>query len=133
MTSSGAGSRTEEWGGRNGRRSVVIASTSPNEGSADELASFKVGAVRYIKLGEGGKWAGEAIGKGILPFGYRAVAHTACAQGDWDRVRKELIAMGRTKAGVGQGLRELQAFYSMGEDTLWVTIADGHLWWTFAD
>ncbi|WP_375764357.1 restriction endonuclease [Bradyrhizobium sp. Pha-3] len=100
---------------------------------ADEPFPFKVGAVRYIKLGERGKWAREATREGILPFGYRAVAHSACVQGDWDRVRQELAAMGRTKAGVGQGLRELQAFYSMGEDTLWVTIADGHLWWTFAD
>ncbi|WP_244485647.1 restriction endonuclease [Bradyrhizobium tropiciagri] len=131
--SSGVGSRIEEPGGRNGSRSLAVASTGPYQGNADEMTAFNVGAVRYIKLGEGGKWAGEAIRAGILPFGYRAVAHTACAQGDWDRVREQLITMGRTKTGVGQGLRELQAFYSMGEDTLWVTIADGHLWWTFAD
>ena len=100
---------------------------------ADEAHCFNVSAVRYIKLGERGGWARRAIKEGILPFGYRAVAHAACAHGDWPRVRQELIAMGRKKTGVGQGLRELQAFYSMGEDTLWVTIADGHLWWTFAD
>ncbi|MFK4401903.1 restriction endonuclease [Bradyrhizobium elkanii] len=129
--SSSVRSRSEGRGGQKGKRAVTAARTSRYGDGA--LASFKVGVVRYIKLGEGGKWARAAITEGILPFGYRAVAHTACAQGNWDRVREELIAMGRKKAGVGQGLRELQAFYSLGEDTLWVTISDGHLWWTFAD
>ncbi|MCP1853270.1 MULTISPECIES: restriction endonuclease [unclassified Bradyrhizobium] len=112
---------------------MAIPSARRCESSADKPFPFNVGEVRYIKLGERGKWASEAIREGILPFGYRAVTHSTCVQGDWDRVRQELAAMGRTKAGVGQGLRELQAFYSLGEDTLWVTIADGHLWWTFAD
>ena len=40
--------------------------------------------------------------------------------------------MGRTIRGVGQGLRELKEFYGLPENTLWVTIADGHFWWAFA-
>lgn len=87
----------------------------------------------YIKLGERGAWATDALQTGILPFGYRAIDHASCLRGDWDRVRKDLIAMGRRKGGIGQGLRELKEFYELGEDTLWFTIADGHLWWTFAD
>ncbi|RZN30340.1 hypothetical protein [Bradyrhizobium sp. Leo121] len=90
------------------------------------------GAVRYIKLGEKGKWAADALENGILPFGYRPVDHAACARGDWATVRQQLIAMGRRNGGIAQALRELREFYELGEDTLWFTIADGHLWWTFA-
>jgi hypothetical protein len=33
---------------------------------------------------------------------------------------------------VSQGLRELKDFYGLPENTLWVTMADGHFWWAFA-
>jgi hypothetical protein len=53
--------------------------------------------------------------------------------GDWEEVRRQLLGMGRTVRGVGQGLRELKDFYGLPENTLWVTMADGHFWWTFAE
>jgi hypothetical protein len=86
--------------------------------------------VRYIKLGRNGKWAPDALKEGIIPFGYRAIDHQACLEGKWDEVRDQLAAMGRTANGVSQGLRELKDFYGLPTDTLWVTIADGHLWWS---
>jgi hypothetical protein len=100
---------------------------------SDDAAAFEVSAVRYIKLGEKGKWAARALSQGILPFGYREVDHRSCAGGKWEEVRRQLIAMGRTKGGASQGLRELEDFYGLPDDTLWVTMADGHVWWTFAD
>jgi hypothetical protein len=109
----------------------MVVSTA--ERALGRSIAFKVGAVRYIKLGEGGKWAAEALRSGILPFGYSAVDHAACAAGNWEKVRQQLVAMGRKNGGVGQGLRELKDFYQLGEDTLWFTIADGHVWWTFAE
>jgi hypothetical protein len=90
-------------------------------------------AVRYIKLGRGGAWAPEAIEQHIIPFGFSQVPHEPCASSDWDQVRKDLATAGRTPTGMTQGLRELQDFYQLGEDTLWVTFADRHLYWTFAD
>jgi hypothetical protein len=33
--------------------------------------TFEPVAVRYIKLGENGKWATNALEQGIIPFGYR--------------------------------------------------------------
>ena len=93
---------------------------------------FRVGAVRYIELGEGGKWAAEAIREGVIPFGYPEVHHRVCATGDWTEVRSQVVLMGRKKAGVSQAVRELKDFYELGDDTLWFTIADGHIWWAFA-
>ena len=74
----------------------------------------------------------QAIKEGVIPFGYPAVDHRACASRDWTEVRSQLALMGRQKAGVSQALRELKDFYELGDDTLWFTIADGHIWWAFA-
>jgi hypothetical protein len=90
-------------------------------------------AVRYIKLGRGGAWAADAIAQGMIPFGFRQIAHEPCAEGDWDTVRRELEAAGRTSSGVTQGIRELRDFYELGDDCLWVTFANGHLHWAFAE
>jgi Restriction endonuclease len=93
---------------------------------------FHVGAVRYIKLGEGGKWASKALSAGTIPFGHRAVDHQACARRDWTEVGRQLTLMGRQKGGIAQGLRELKDFYELGDDTLWFTVAHGQVWWAFA-
>jgi len=101
-------------------------------GRGERAQTFEPGAVRYIKLGENGKWAVTAIEQGIIPFGYPLVDHQAWLAGDWDLLRDQLMKMGRTIRGVGQGLRELKEFYGLPENTLWVTMADGHFWWAFA-
>lgn len=106
-----------------------IASTS--KGGSGE--AFEPGAVRYIKLGQNGKWAAEALKQGTIPFGYALIDHDACLAGDWDEVRRQLAGMGRSASGVTHGLRELKEFYGLPADTLWVTAADGHFWWAFAD
>jgi hypothetical protein len=89
--------------------------------------------VRYIKLGKGGAWSAEAIARGTIPFGFRQISHAPCLAGEWETVASELKAAGRTASGVTQGLRELRDFYELEEDCLWVTFADGHLWWAFAE
>ncbi len=94
---------------------------------------FEPVTARYIKLGKNGRWATDALKEGIIPFGYSAVDHNNCLADEWDHVRHQLVAMGRTANGVGQGLRELKDFYGLPDDTLWVTIANGHLWWAFAE
>jgi hypothetical protein len=102
-------------------------------GNGGQSQTFEPAAVRYIKLGENGKWAASALEQGIIPFGYRSVDHRACLAGNWDEVRRQLVGMGRTARGVSQGLRELKDFYGLPENTLWVTMADGHFWWAFGE
>lgn len=104
--------------------------SKPALGRGDK--SFEPAGVRYIKLGANGKWATSAFEQAIIPFGYPLVDHAACAAGQWDRVRDQLIQMGRTQKELSQGLRELRDFYELPDDTLWVTMADGHFWWAFA-
>ena len=88
--------------------------------------------IRYIKLGRGGAWAEEAIRTGTIPFGYHAVSHEACEAGDWARVRAELAADRKRGSGLTQAVNQVRDYYTLGEDTLWVTMAMGHLWWAFA-
>ena len=69
--------------------------------------AFEPAATRYIKLGENGKWATDALEQGTIAFGYRSIDHRACLAGNWDEVRRQLLEMGRTAGGVSKGLREL--------------------------
>jgi hypothetical protein len=95
--------------------------------------TFVPTAVRYIKLGQGGQWADEALDRGIIPFGYPKIEHPVCMKGDWAQVRQQLSKMGRKPGAVSNGLRELREFYELPNDTLWVTCARGHFWWAFAE
>ena len=88
--------------------------------------------VRYIKLGDGGRWAADAIERGYVAFGYRSIPHGICADGNWDAVR-DLLAHRKSEGAKTAGVNEVTAFYEMGEDCLWVTFAQGHLWWCFAE
>ncbi|WP_247317886.1 restriction endonuclease [Bradyrhizobium sp. 141] len=111
---------------------VTLVDQTGWTGDGSQAAPLKVGAVRYIKLGPGRKWANAAIRRGIVPLDFRGVGHDACVTGDWDDVRRQLIAMGRKQRALKDDERELKDFYSLGPDTLWFTIVDGHVWWTFA-
>jgi hypothetical protein len=94
---------------------------------------FAPKAVRYIKLGPGGAWARSAIAHAVLPFGYRDISHEACVAGNGDAVRTELIEAGWKGGGVTRALSEIREFYEQSDECLWITFANGHLWWGFAD
>jgi hypothetical protein len=85
---------------------AVLKATTGRGGRAK---TFEPEAVRYIKLGEKGKWAASAIEQGIIPFGYPAVDHQACLAGDWDRVRDQLVD-GSNRERSEPSLRELKEF-----------------------
>lgn len=88
--------------------------------------------IRYIKLGAGRRWVEAALSEEIIPFGFREADHASCAAGDWEAVRAQLEAGGRTGRRASDDLREIRDFYTLGDDTLWITMAEGLLWWTFA-
>jgi hypothetical protein len=54
-----------------------------------------------------------------------------CRAKDWDAVRK-LLDDRKSEGAKTAGVNEVTAFYELGEDCLWITFADGHLWWCFA-
>ena len=89
--------------------------------------------VRYIKLGQAGRWADISLGTGELHFGYRTIQHELCLRGDWDGVIAALMREGRSLSKARDGMREVRDFYTLGADCLWITFADRHLWWAFAE
>jgi len=91
------------------------------------------GAVRYIKLGPGGRWARACFEAREMQFGAPDEPHDLCLAGDWDGARAVLSQRMRTPGAASDTLRELREFYTQGEDCLWITFADGHLWWAFAE
>jgi hypothetical protein len=97
------------------------------------MAEIVANEVRYIKLGAGGAWAAISIERGEMHFGYRTIPHELCAAGDWDAVIRQLTKEGRKPGKAKDAAREIRDFYTLGTDALWITFADGHLWWAFSD
>lgn len=95
------------------------------------LAKVQPKHVRYIKLGDGGRWAQESFSEGVLCFGYSTIPHETCERKDWDEVRN-LLSERKAEGAQTAGVTEVKTFYEMGEDCLWITFADAHLWWAFA-
>lgn len=77
--------------------------------------------VRYIKLGDGGRWAKSALEEGYVAFGYHSIPHNVCEAKDWDEVRR-LLDDRKSEGAKTAGVNEVMAFYEMGEDCLWVTL-----------
>ena len=89
-------------------------------------------AVRYIKLGPGGAWLRRCLAEGLVELDYRAAPHALARAGDWEAV-ESIFATSNPAPGKAKSFRrEIEDFYRLGEDCLWVTIGDGRLWWTFA-
>jgi hypothetical protein len=91
------------------------------------------GEIRYIKLGEGGAWERVSFGRGELHFGHGEIPHELALCGNEETIRQRLAAAGRKGGVARRAAREVLDFYRLGADCLWVTIAEGHLWWTFAE
>ncbi|MDB9945043.1 restriction endonuclease [Ascidiaceihabitans sp.] len=88
--------------------------------------------MRFIKLGASGAWAKEAIEEGVVYFGAHGISHSDCVAENWQNVRKQLEKVTSGVQNQSEGLRQIKDFYCAGE-TLWVTLVDGHIWWTITE
>ncbi len=89
--------------------------------------------VRYIKLGTGGAYAPACLERGEVHLSYREVPHDLCTAGNWQGVVDHFLAQGRKLGKARDATREINDFYTLGDDCLWITFADGFLWWAFAE
>lgn len=88
--------------------------------------------IRYIKLGPNNAWANHCIANDRMDIGHSGVPHELAVSGDWGGVRAcwgDKIS--RSKAS--DFLREVRDFYTLGANCLWVTFANGRIWWAFAE
>lgn len=84
----------------------------------------------YLKLGEGGRWERQSLDEGKLLFGFHTVPH-GIGQ-DADAIRQLYLAQGRTAGTATDFARQITTFYK-SDDRIWITFADGYLWWCQAE
>lgn len=87
----------------------------------------------YIKLGRSGSWESECLKEGIIRFGYKETPFKSAQSGDWDAVWEFWHSARKGDAGTAtRDLIQIRHFYEDGDDTLWITLSGGLLWWCFA-
>jgi hypothetical protein len=91
--------------------------------------------VRYIKLGKGNLWWPLAKETNTLRLGFRQFDFQLCKKSDWEAAKK-IYAEARPGLSPGKltsATNQVQQFFELPEFTLWFTLADGDLWWCFAE
>ena len=98
-------------------------------------ASFNPTDVRFIKLGEKGKWEKSCIeDTQTIRLGFRSNQHNECLAGQWDQVRQYWLAeRNGSETEATKDIREIRAFYELPRNTLWITFYNRLLYWGFAD
>jgi len=89
-------------------------------------------SVRYIKLGEGGKWEKECLEKGIIRIGFgsgRPERFQLCSSGRWEDLAASYVAEGKDKGTANRFTKELRLFCQDDGATLWITFMAGFLQW----
>lgn len=94
--------------------------------------TISASAVRFIKLGEGGKYERAALDDSRLYLGYHGIPDDICRRHDWDAVYRLFLDQGHPANTARTHAGQVEAFYEEPESCLWVTFIDGLMWWTFA-
>ncbi|MFZ4542338.1 MAG: hypothetical protein ACOYNL_11210 [Rickettsiales bacterium] len=86
---------------------------------------------RYIKLGGRGGWESLCLRDGTMRIGYYEVPHALGIAADRDAI-KQIYQVTADSRKASDHARQVIDFYDPSPDVLWVTFADGHLWWAKA-
>lgn len=114
-------------------RSAAAVSPAVAATPAVPLPKINPSAMRYIKLGTGNRLAKECIEQSIIRLGFDGVPHDMCIIGEWDGVHQTLRKLGKAQGAATNQAQQIQDFYTLDAETLWITFWEGKLWWTFAE
>jgi hypothetical protein len=90
--------------------------------------------IRFIKLGEGGKWEASCISDGTVRLGYESPHHADALRGDWEVVRAYWLAVRKGKKGAATSdVNQISDFYELGVGDLWITFHNKFLYWCRAE
>lgn len=90
--------------------------------------------IRFIKLGEKGKWEKECIEKNTLRLGYESTHHDDCVRGDWDAVWKHWQQeRNGNNATASSDMRQIRDFYELKKEDYWVTFYQRKMYWCQAE
>lgn len=90
--------------------------------------------IRYIKLGDGGKWESSCIEEDqTIRLGYESPYHKESLAGDWDAVHAFWLSRRNGKKGSAtKDLNQIRDFYELEETDLWITFYKRKLYWCHA-
>ncbi|AFI83759.1 MULTISPECIES: restriction endonuclease [Gammaproteobacteria] len=90
--------------------------------------------IRYIKLGDGGKWERHCIEEQqTLRLGYESPHHQESLSGEWDTVRNFwLSARNGNQGAASRDLNQIRDFYELSESDIWITFYQRRLYWCHA-
>jgi hypothetical protein len=83
----------------------------------------------YIKLGRGGEWETDCFNSGNLRLGYRETPHDLCLMGEWEKVRDFWADRRKDRGTPTRDTNQIRSFYEADEHTLFITFANGLLYW----
>lgn len=92
-------------------------------------------AVRYIKLGEAGRWERECLDDDIVRYGFNSREPEMIElslNGRWDELTDAFIADGRSQSVATRFTNESRLFFEDDGSTLWITFVGQTLHWGFA-
>lgn len=85
--------------------------------------------VKYIKLGNKGVWEKLCIEDGTIRLDYCEVPHELGLNNDKEGIKKLYINLGVKGGAASNHARQVLDFYNSDENTLWIMISNGYLWW----
>ncbi|MDZ4055799.1 MAG: hypothetical protein U1D69_02355 [Polynucleobacter sp.] len=90
--------------------------------------------IRYIKLGDGGKWERYCIEEQqTLRLGYESPHHQESLIGEWEGVRNFwLSARNGNQGSASRDLNQIRDFYELSESDIWITFYQRRLYWCHA-
>lgn len=90
--------------------------------------------IRYIKLGDGGKWELYCIEEEqVLRLGYESPHHQESLDGDWDTVRNFWLSARKGNNGAAsRDLNQIRDFYELSEADIWITFYRRKMYWCHA-
>lgn len=100
-----------------------------------KLLSFELDVkIRYIKLGNGGKWERSCIEREqTLRLGYESPYHQESLMGDWESVFQYWFkARGGNRGAATRDLNQIRDFYELKETDIWVTFYQRNMYWCHA-
>ncbi|MBS5162271.1 MAG: restriction endonuclease [Haemophilus parainfluenzae] len=95
--------------------------------------------IRFIKLGVNGCWEEKSITEEhVIRLGYEfkpeTNMHEECLNDRWDKCREYCIEHWSKNSGaVTRHVNQIRDFYTLDENTLWITFYGRKLYWAFCD
>jgi hypothetical protein len=96
-----------------------------------DLEPISPSGVRYIKLGKGGEYERYCLENGIIRLGFNFVPHEPALAGDLEEMRRFAMKRRGSKQAASNDVKQIADFYTLDDQTLWITFIDDHLYWCF--